>query len=122
MPVASQRVVGVAEATRPVVVVEVDARVVAHDEQIEIPVQVEIHEAGRVGAPEALGAESGLVRGGRPVPVAIVQEQVGGVAVVRVVEGRGHLSLHVGRLVLPEPDVEVAVRVDVAGAEDRRSA
>ena len=51
---------------------------------------------------------------------AVVKQQVAGETVVGVVDWRGHLALHIRQLVLGQPQIRIAVSVDVAGGHDHR--
>ena len=76
MAVGAQRRVGIDESARTVVVIEVDTRVVAHHQQVEVRVGVEIDEAAGVGAPKALLPEPCRVGRMAEAPLAVVEQQV----------------------------------------------
>jgi hypothetical protein len=112
--VGAQRIVGVAEVSTSVVVIQIDAREVADHEKVEIVVSVEIDERARVGSPESLRFEPGGGGSEREISLPVIQEQIRRVTVVGVVVGGGHLAAEIGLLVLGEPDIEVAVAIDIS--------
>ena len=65
--------------------VQVDAREIAHHQQVEVAVVVEIDEAARVAASEPFRSKPRSLRGLREVPVSVVQQQVAGMTVVGIV-------------------------------------
>ena len=105
----------VREFARAVVKVKIHTGEVAHDDQVQVAVVVDVRERCAVRAAVALGLEPGGGGGiGQPTG-AVVEQQVAGESVVGVVDRRRHLALHVRQFVLRQPQVRIAIAVDVAG-------
>ena len=83
-------------------------------------VRVQIHERRAVGAAMAFGGEPGGDRRVRERPAPVVQQQVGGEAVVGVVIGRLQDRPQRRHPVLAQEHVEVAVAVHVPAGQGHR--
>ena len=103
-----------------VVLIDIDAGEIADDDQVEVAVFVEIDQRTAVGAAVAFVGDAGVLGDVDEVAAALVLQDIAGVTVVGVVVGRGELPAGVGRFVLGDEQIEVAVAVDVAGGEAGR--
>ena len=99
----------------PIVHVNVQASEIAHHSEIQITITIEIHKRRAVAS--APSPESRCSRGICKMSRPIVQEQVGWMAVIGVEVGRWHLAALVRDFVLAQPDIKIAIAIDISARE-----
>lgn len=96
---------------------DIDSGEVAGEDEVEVGVGVDVGKGGGVVATVAFFAEAGRVGDVGELAFSVVEEEVGGVAVVGIVEGFGDFAALVRGAVLAEEDVEVAIVIDIGGGD-----
>ena len=107
----------IGELSVPVVRVYVHSGKVAHHQQVQITVAIKIGERRAIAAAPTLFREAGSLRRVAESAASVVQKQVGRVTIIRVIKRRGHLAALVRCLVLSQPDIQIAIAVDVTATE-----
>src|SRR5437016_5414854 len=112
----------IAEVAMAIVAIEIDAAKIAHHQQVESAVIVEVDQRAAISPPVPLPPEAALDRGVPKMPRAVVEQKETREAIIRVVIRVWHFARDRGHAVLGQPDVQVPVAVDVPRREDLRVA
>src|SRR5439155_17809656 len=111
---------GIGEMSLAVIRVKVHPGEITDNDQVHIAVTIAISERRTVTSAPALFGEAGRLRRVGEAAVPVIEQQPGWVAVVSVKIGGRHLAALVRHFILRQPDIEIAVAVNVTVREHLR--
>src|SRR5437868_12664680 len=107
--------------TSAIVLVKVHAGEITRHDEVERAIGIQIDERSCINSPEFFRSKSGLRSYLTQISSAVIDVKMAGVAIVRVVIGRGHAASGVGEFVLANENIQIAVVINIAAGDGARS-